>query len=215
MTYTAVTFAPVQSFIRASRKLRDLYGSSLLLSHLARAIAEDAQRRGHTVISPASINSSRGVPNTLVIGGDYRRGQARDALLQTWQSLLEACRSWLERELPGETYDWQMFIPAGASLGEYVESSAARLGAEIDAKEAEWVVAPKTREIEDPMTGETITVPIEKSEIVRPNIPDYYAKRRAEYPALGEQLDAMWKGGDAMTAMQARIQAVKQKYPKP
>jgi CRISPR-associated protein Cmr2 len=34
--YTAVTFAPVQSFIRSSRKLRDLYGSSLLLSHLAR-----------------------------------------------------------------------------------------------------------------------------------------------------------------------------------
>ena len=37
-TYTAVTFAPVQSFIRSSRKLRDLYGSSLLLSHLARAL---------------------------------------------------------------------------------------------------------------------------------------------------------------------------------
>ena len=45
MTYTAVTFAPVQSFIRASRKLRDLYGSSLLLSHLARALADDAAGR--------------------------------------------------------------------------------------------------------------------------------------------------------------------------
>jgi hypothetical protein len=37
-TYTAFIFAPVQSFIRSSRKLRDLYGSSLLLSHLARAL---------------------------------------------------------------------------------------------------------------------------------------------------------------------------------
>jgi hypothetical protein len=37
-TYTAVTFVPVQSFIRSSRKLSDLYGSSLLLSHLARAL---------------------------------------------------------------------------------------------------------------------------------------------------------------------------------
>jgi hypothetical protein len=37
-TYTAVIFAPVQSFIRSSRKLRDLYCSSLLLSHLARAL---------------------------------------------------------------------------------------------------------------------------------------------------------------------------------
>jgi hypothetical protein len=37
-TYTAFIFATVQSFIRSSRKLRDLYGSSLLLSHLARAL---------------------------------------------------------------------------------------------------------------------------------------------------------------------------------
>jgi hypothetical protein len=37
-TYTAVTFATVQSFIRSSLKLRELYGSSLLLSHLARAL---------------------------------------------------------------------------------------------------------------------------------------------------------------------------------
>ena len=36
MTFTAVTFAPVQSFIRSSRKLRDLYDSSLLLSHLGK-----------------------------------------------------------------------------------------------------------------------------------------------------------------------------------
>lgn len=122
----------------------------------------------------------------------------------------------LKVEHNGEIYDWQMFIPAGVSLGEYVESSAARLGAEIDAKEAEWAALdPKTREIEDPMTGETITVPIEKSEIVRPDIPDYYAKRRAEYPALGDQLDALWKGGEAQDAMLAKINAVKNKYPKP
>jgi hypothetical protein len=116
----------------------------------------------------------------------------------------------------GQTYEWQMFIPNGVDLSSYVESSAARLGAEIDAKEAAWAALnPKTRDIVDPMTGETTSVPIDKSEIVRPEIPDYYAKRRAEYPAIGEQLDAMWKGGDAMTAMQAKIQTVKQKYPKP
>jgi hypothetical protein len=47
--------------------------------------------------------------------------------------------------------------------------------------------------------GEVITVDIEKSEIVKPEIPDYYAKRRAEYPSIGDQLDAFWKGGDAAT----------------
>lgn len=122
----------------------------------------------------------------------------------------------LKVEHKGQTYDWQIYIPVDADLSSYIDASAARVGAEIDAKEAEWAALdPKTREVEDPMTGETTTVDIDKSEIVRPEIPDYYAKRRAEYPALGEQLDAMWKGGDAMTAMQAKIQAVKQKYPKP
>ena len=85
MTYTTVTFAPVQSFILASRKLRDLYGSSLLLSHLARALADDATSRALVVISPASVDSSRGVPNVLVIQGDYRKGHARDALLACWR----------------------------------------------------------------------------------------------------------------------------------
>jgi CRISPR-associated protein Cmr2 len=107
MTYTAVTFAPVQSFIRSSRKLRDLYGSSLLLSHLSRAIAEDAQQRRHTVISPALVNSSRGVPNVLVIEGAYSRGQAHEALIGTWKHVLKACRSWVEEALPLTDFQWQ------------------------------------------------------------------------------------------------------------
>lgn len=42
-----------------------------------------------------------------------------------------------------------------------------------------------------------------------------YAKQRAkEYPSVEDQLDAFWKGGDDRIAMQARIQAVKAKYPK-
>lgn len=122
----------------------------------------------------------------------------------------------LQVEHKGQTYEWQVYVPPETDLGAFINASAARIGAEIDAKEAEWAALnPKTREIEDPFTGEKTTVPIDKSEIVRPDIPDYYAKRRAEYPALGEQLDALWKGGDAAAAMQAKIQAVKQKYPKP
>ena len=115
----------------------------------------------------------------------------------------------------GQTYDWELFVPADANLSEYVANAEATVKAQIDAKEAVWeALDPKTRTIDDPITGETITVDIEKSEIVRPDIPDYYAKRRAEYPAIGDQLDAFWKGGDAATAMLAKIQAVKDKYPK-
>lgn len=42
----------------------------------------------------------------------------------------------------------------------------------------------------------------------------YADKRRTEYPAIGDQLDALWKGGDAAAEMLAVIQAVKSKYPK-
>lgn len=42
----------------------------------------------------------------------------------------------------------------------------------------------------------------------------YQRDRAAEYPSIGDQLDALWKGGDAATAMLAQVQAVKNKYPK-
>ena len=115
----------------------------------------------------------------------------------------------------GQTYDWQIFVPNGVDLSTFITDSEATVKAQIDAKEAAWTaLTPKTREIDDPMTGEKTTQDIPKDEIVRPDIPDYYAKRRAEYPSVGDQLDAFWKGGDAATAMLAKIQAVKDKYPK-
>ena len=115
----------------------------------------------------------------------------------------------------GLTYDWQTFVPPNTDLTTFMAQSEAAIKAQIDAKEAAWAaLTPKTREVTDPITGETKTVPIEKSEIVRPDIPDYYAKRRAEYPTIGDQLDALWKGGDAQTAMFDAIVAIKNKYPK-
>ena len=42
----------------------------------------------------------------------------------------------------------------------------------------------------------------------------YIAKRQAEYPAIGDQLDALWKGGEAAAEMLAKVQAVKTKFPK-
>lgn len=43
----------------------------------------------------------------------------------------------------------------------------------------------------------------------------YRAQRASEYPSIGDQLDALWKGGDAAAEMLAQVQAVKTKYPKP
>ena len=42
----------------------------------------------------------------------------------------------------------------------------------------------------------------------------YKEKRLAEYPPIGDQLDALWKGGDFAVEMLAKVQAVKVKYPK-
>jgi len=105
----------------------------------------------------------------------------------------------LKVEHNGQTYDWQRYVPADTDLSQFIAGLASSVGAEIDAKEAQWAASPNG----------------EKSDVVRPDVPDYYAKRRSEYPALGDQLDAQWKGGDAATAMQARVQAVKTNNPKP
>lgn len=43
----------------------------------------------------------------------------------------------------------------------------------------------------------------------------YADRRRAEYPPIGDQLDALWKGGAAEDEMRALVMAVKNKHPKP
>ena len=45
--------------------------------------------------------------------------------------------------------------------------------------------------------------------------PSYAVLRRQEYPPVGDQLDALWKGGAEAAAMKAAIEAIKAKYPKP
>lgn len=44
--------------------------------------------------------------------------------------------------------------------------------------------------------------------------PSYVELRAAEYPPIAEQLDALWKGGEAAEEMRIVIMAVKEKYPK-
>lgn len=43
----------------------------------------------------------------------------------------------------------------------------------------------------------------------------YYEKRAKAYPDIGDQLDALWKGGADEAAMKAIIDKVKKDYPKP
>lgn len=47
-----------------------------------------------------------------------------------------------------------------------------------------------------------------------PVLPNYAYQRRLEYPAIGDQLDALFHAGVFPADMAAAIQAVKDKYPK-
>ena len=42
----------------------------------------------------------------------------------------------------------------------------------------------------------------------------YKSKRQAEYPSIGDQLDALYKAGVFPAELAAQIKAVKDKYPK-
>jgi CRISPR-associated protein Cmr2 len=103
--YTAITFAPVQGFIENSRKLRDLYGSSYLLSFLARSICLTVNPT--KVISPALPNIIQGLPNVLVIEGILPENLARKCLQTAWSCIVKTCQAWIEKYVQGPwTYCW-------------------------------------------------------------------------------------------------------------
>ena len=208
-TYTAVTFAPVQSFIRSSRKLRDLYGSSLLLSHLARALHDDAEARlqplGGFVISPAGVSISRGVPNSLILHGAYSEAQARQALLAAWRQVLKACRDWLEANIrisrfpekpEGWTGDWEagwgaswkavalhsweLFHGQGATI------SAARQALALNKQQRDWSLPNWTGESSTLSSAEAVVRPTMGRVIDPRHLSDQAAKQEAR--ALIQQL---------------------------
>ncbi|NJL21526.1 MAG: CRISPR-associated protein Cas10 [Leptolyngbyaceae cyanobacterium SM1_3_5] len=139
--YTAVTFAPVQGFIEKSRKLRDLYGSSFILSYLSHAICLQA---GDTVsgalrdrvISPAILNLTQGTPNYLIIRGEFQT-EAKAALDTAWKRLANHCRCWIEAELNEFEYhwkrDWNLWIDHAweffSATGESIDQACQNLGA--------------------------------------------------------------------------------------
>lgn len=105
--YIAITFAPVQGFIEKSRKLRDLYGSSFLLSYLAEAICKAARKYQDyppapqkdpkdPVISPALINVTQGTPNQIILEGEFSEADAKKAFNEAWGKVTETCREWIE-----------------------------------------------------------------------------------------------------------------------
>ncbi len=102
MSYTVITFAPVQGFIEKSRKLRDLYGSSYILSFLAWVICQVAEKHGCEVISPALPNITQGMPNQIILKGNISEeclDQIRKRFNQAWRLVAESCQDWIENNI--------------------------------------------------------------------------------------------------------------------
>lgn len=72
----------------------------------------------------------------------------------------------------------------------------------------EWLDTEQSQPTEAEITAEVARLQAEY------DAQAYARSRASEYPAIGDQLDALWKGGDAAAEMLAKVQAVKSKYPK-
>ena len=78
----------------------------------------------------------------------------------------------------------------------------------IRGNDVEWLTDGVTTPTEAEITAEVSRLQAEY------DAQAYARSRASEYPPIGDQLDALWKGGDAAAEMLAKVQAVKSKYPK-
>lgn len=68
---------------------------------------------------------------------------------------------------------------------------------------------------EDGTERVSIPTPEELQNCITTDPMAYYEKRAKAYPPIGDQLDALWKGGQAAIEMKLLVDAVKIQYPKP
>ena len=104
--YTVITFSPVQEFIEKSRKLRDLYGSSLILSYLGYYLIQAADAQGIKPISPRVQGKVRGTPDYITFDGYFAEEDAEAAFNSAWGNVVITCRQWLREQFPDRQYTW-------------------------------------------------------------------------------------------------------------
>jgi CRISPR-associated protein Cmr2 len=155
--YTAISFAPVQGFIEKSRKLRDLYGASQILSYLSAKIVDRAWKTdGVWVISPvpdadnSNMDIIQGMPNRILLKGKFSYNDATGTLVEGWREIVLACQSWIQDELKddfkfseeswGRAWTkwrinaWEVFWGEGATISE------AMLKLETNKLRRDWTV---------------------------------------------------------------------------
>jgi CBS domain-containing protein len=94
---------------------------------------------------------------------------------KTGRQLINVEIEYTDKNLITTLYNWQVYTPPlnGKELNNFLNENSGIYERDILKKEALWEASPKTREIEDFMGQGTITIDIDKREIVKPTIPDY------------------------------------------
>jgi hypothetical protein len=78
-----------------------------------------------------------------------------------------------------------------------------------DYSKIKWIKTPDNIPTLEQILAEIEIIKLEKEQSL------YKVKRKAEYPSIGDQLDALFHAGVFPPEMAEKIQSVKSKYPKP
>jgi hypothetical protein len=62
-----------------------------------------AKRNDCCVISPALPNVTQGMPNQIIIRGDFKKEDAEFALNTAWECVTQTCREWIEAQVVDRT----------------------------------------------------------------------------------------------------------------
>lgn len=146
--YAATTFSPVQDFIEKSRKLRDLYGGSIIISHLSNRLVQTALSHKIDVISPGLPNFATGMPNRILLKNNHFHSNNQEfeewlenwtntTILVEWKKVLTECQNWIQEAIPETTlkinytwqrewllwgnHTWEIFWGAGNTIPEAME----------------------------------------------------------------------------------------------
>ncbi|MEM7758485.1 MAG: type III-B CRISPR-associated protein Cas10/Cmr2 [Cyanobacteria bacterium P01_A01_bin.40] len=111
--YLKITFSPVTEFIEKTRKLRDLYGSSFLLSYLSFFTAKAMLARDPQIQALGLREVVRGTPDEIIfVGKDFTEEDgevAKEAFDLIWSRLVTICQQWLREKLPHYQYSWNRY----------------------------------------------------------------------------------------------------------
>jgi CRISPR-associated protein Cmr2 len=124
----AISIGPVQEFIAAARRTRDLWFGSYLLSEVSRAVAIEVENQGGTLIFPASTHAEN-VANVIVAelpAGDPRElaARAKQSAQECWLAFADQARREAARVIQPDIWDDQ--------AGDVIEFYAAWLARSTD-----------------------------------------------------------------------------------